>query len=430
MVAEGRYTLPHRLGWGIVVSASVLLCLEGVLRLCTFELSPLPTIQLTSALHNQHIVFGSDGQCQIEKALIDGNDSTEHVMDPQTFPCIPLQKRIVLLGGSTIQGYGVSSQQNVRAYLETLVSDAYDVVNMGAASYTSSQIKEMLPEVWSLQPDVIVVYSGHNDVIFYPEIQSLLMSNHQKIEQVRFLRHSSIFRALESTLLPTEHLPLRFDQQLQSVYQQSFSPPSTLQEIPQTHQHAIFHETNIQALWRDNIETIVEEAQQRSVQVILVTPTFRIDAPILGGLYNTKMTQEVFDEQEHCESLLQQPLPLSDPLWSTCLNSNLHYSPLHFQYGKLLWNQQDRQGAYRVWSAIREVTPAMYLGHFPERWSGDLESISTDKGVPLINFYRLWGSEQARLNSTRYFLDSLHFNASGHQLLAQEIVQQLEGLSE
>ena len=125
-------------------------------------------------------------------------------MTPQTFSCVPNQSRIILLGGSTVQGYGVTPKENLQAHLNKLTSPTHDVVNLGAAGYTSSQIVDMLPEVWSLQPDVLVLYTGHNDVIFYPEIQSLFESQETKIELWRKLRKSRFFQWLENTLLPRE----------------------------------------------------------------------------------------------------------------------------------------------------------------------------------------------------------------------------------
>ena len=411
---------------GFVIALSLMCLGEILIRfLPSPVLSPLPSLNLHSQLHAHHIVQNGD-DCSIHPDLTKGDDSTQQVMTPQTFSCIPNQSRIILLGGSTVQGYGVSPKENLQAHLNKLTSPTYDVVNLGAAGYTSSQIVDMLPEVWSLQPDVLVIYTGHNDVIFYPEIQSLFESQETKIELWRKLRTSRIFQWLEKTLLPRETLSLTFNQRLKSVYDESTDIPKTSEDILESHRKAVFHESNILELLKYNITTIIDEANKRNVRVIVVSPTHNVKAPLLGGLFATTMTQDDIQDFEPCLNLVNHPQPLENPLWKTCLELNPTYGPLVYQHGKMMLNQKSQQTAIERMKLARVHTPAIYQGHFPERWVSDLKTIQQNQHTGWVNLFEEWNNNQNHRNLDPYFIDSIHLSSLGHQRLATLIWSEIQ----
>lgn len=78
--------------------------------------------------------------------------------------------RIVCLGGSTTYSYAVADGEDYpsqleRALAERLPGRAIEVVNAGVESYTSAEsLANLMFRVLDLQPDVVVVYHGANDV--------------------------------------------------------------------------------------------------------------------------------------------------------------------------------------------------------------------------------------------------------------------------
>ena len=88
--------------------------------------------------------------------------------------------RIVLLGGSTMAGYGVDDDQTIDAYMRTLMKSRYpnscvEVVNLALGGYDSYQDYERLRvDGLRLSPDVIVLHTGINDVrnARYPDLGS------------------------------------------------------------------------------------------------------------------------------------------------------------------------------------------------------------------------------------------------------------------
>ena len=424
------YLFKQKTRWTIIVLLVFLLSIEvGAGLLGDPVLNPLPSVDLRLSLHKQHVVETSSG-CEIHPDLTKGADSTVQVMSPQTFPCLPSNRRVVLLGGSTVQGYGVSKTENLQAKLSVLSEREYDIVNLGAAGYTSSQIVEMLPEVWALKPDVLVVYTGHNDVIFYPEVQQVFEENQRLIEVRRTLRKSHAFQWFESSMLPIEIQEVGFDNRLKSVYDQIVEVPTTAEHIKESHVDALFHEENIQALLMFNIQQVLNQASARGIGVVLVSPIHRIDAPILGGLFDATMENEDISSFTPCLDMLARPKAWNDPIWQECLDRNGNYGPLRFQYGKMLWNQRRYSDAYSEWRLARSHTPAIYQGHFPERWTGNLKGVCLQFGVRFVDLFGSWHTQSKFVQSHGLFVDSIHLNAQGNAVLASILWEEIQQLDE
>ncbi len=90
--------------------------------------------------------------------------------------------RIVALGGSTTYSSGVDDYEKsypslLEAYLRESGFDAVEVINAGASGYTSHQnLINLQFRVLPLEPDLIIVYQGFNDIqarFVYPSSQYL-----------------------------------------------------------------------------------------------------------------------------------------------------------------------------------------------------------------------------------------------------------------
>jgi len=80
------------------------------------------------------------------------------------------RRRVVVLGGSAVFGSGASSDAatfpaRLQAGLRTRAGRDVEVVNGGAPAYVSGQeLARLIYEVIDLEPDVVIVYDGFNDL--------------------------------------------------------------------------------------------------------------------------------------------------------------------------------------------------------------------------------------------------------------------------
>jgi tetratricopeptide (TPR) repeat protein len=82
----------------------------------------------------------------------------------------PDEVRIFCLGGSTVQGRPFAVETSFTTWLELGLQAAdprrqWDVVNCGGVSYASYRLAPILEEVLGYEPDLIIVYTGHNEFL-------------------------------------------------------------------------------------------------------------------------------------------------------------------------------------------------------------------------------------------------------------------------
>ena len=82
----------------------------------------------------------------------------------------PNEYRIFCLGGSTVQGRPFAIETSFTTWLELNLRLAdprrkWEVVNCGGVSYATYRLVPILQEVFGYQPDLIVLYTGHNEFL-------------------------------------------------------------------------------------------------------------------------------------------------------------------------------------------------------------------------------------------------------------------------
>lgn len=80
----------------------------------------------------------------------------------------PATFRIFCLGGSTTAGFPFDCQVPFPQQLKYLLSRAYpghlfEVLNLGISAVNSHTVLDLLPEILDKQPDLILIYMGHNE---------------------------------------------------------------------------------------------------------------------------------------------------------------------------------------------------------------------------------------------------------------------------
>ncbi len=78
--------------------------------------------------------------------------------------------RVFVLGGSTVQGRPYATETAFPAFLrvhwQTADPDlSLEVVNCGGVSYASYRVAALLDEVLTHQPDLVILYTGHNEFL-------------------------------------------------------------------------------------------------------------------------------------------------------------------------------------------------------------------------------------------------------------------------
>lgn len=170
------------------------------------------------------------------------------------------RRRVLLVGGSNTQGFpGDVLQQRLD---ERAPDPAWEVINLGRAGYGSERVAILVEQAAVLEPDVVVVYSGHNEFVeagFAMELAE--QSTDEGIARLtnlamrlRLVNLMVDALAVDEHVDPTEHAP-----------DQRRAPDSRFKQLSYD-QTRIFFET-----YRRNLRRMVEAARACGAQIVLCT---------------------------------------------------------------------------------------------------------------------------------------------------------------
>ncbi|MBN1858310.1 SGNH/GDSL hydrolase family protein, partial [Candidatus Bipolaricaulota bacterium] len=115
--------------------------------------------------------------------------------------------RIFCLGGSTTYGRPYDDRTSFAGFLRAFLPEMdptrrWEVVNAGGISYASYRIEVLIRELKEYQPDLFVIYTGHNEFL-EDQTYSTLMSTPEPVRRaVGLARWSRTFALMQRVLHP------------------------------------------------------------------------------------------------------------------------------------------------------------------------------------------------------------------------------------
>ena len=376
-----------------------------------------------------------------------GTFSRANGMQWDRFPCQkpPGTFRIVTLGGSSTQGFGVDASQTFATRLEELLAgrtaQPVEVINAGIAGYNTIQIRRMLPYLRFLEPDLYVLYAGHNDYNYF------LVADAAELTPpwVRHLRSMGdrlvSWRALR-TLFQTIHPPPGLSSRPQEGWgrpggarQRAPHLKDTVRPVPEQReqrraltQQEISARDLIDSRFSDNVTALVAEARTLGAQVVLLSPVCRVrDAPV---------------DSIHWRDLNDEALARWDGAWRRARDAHNHeaaasleqalaiddsYSHLRHLAGELARDAGRYQEARAHYLAAMDWNPPTSMDRAPPHHAQVVAQAARDLGVLYIDLWPVFAeaAELPGLPDDELFLDTIHPNPAGHRLIARTLADAL-----
>ncbi len=178
--------------------------------------------------------------------------------------------RVFFLGGSSVfnlSGDGIPefprcTMDLLHARLKEVVGDgkSVEIINAGGNSYGTHRLVRVASEVLEYQPDLLLVYSGHNE---FQEVEQLALARPEHVRLQRILYGSAFCRFLRDRFASVQMARLR------SRNEEILSNPNpnTIKTVlsPVSPEEM---EERMQA-YRNNIALIVSACQARGVSIVL-----------------------------------------------------------------------------------------------------------------------------------------------------------------
>ena len=327
--------------------------------------------------------------------------------------------RIFVLGGSTARGYPYYYNGSFSSMLRVMLQKSYpniyfEVVNLAMVAVNSYTVQDIAREIWRYQPDLVLVYSGHNEFYGALGVGSLeqlgtsrklvltyLWLNRFKTVQLLRQLARGIMGALgggTSELAPNmtlmEHLAAR----------RSIAHGSPLYRKAMT-------------IFQQNMAEVVELCRNHRVPLLLGTLVSNVhhQPPFTDTFHpetDTATWQQLF------RKALQAPPHQADSLFQQLFHLDDFPASAHFQYARLAESQQRWDSAYVHFYRAKDYDGLRFRAS--EDFNGILQELASVSGAILVPIRRSFESHSPHhLPGKELFLEHLHPNLQGYFLMAR-----------
>ena len=346
-------------------------------------------------------------------------------------------RRIFCLGGSTVQGRPFKIETSFPTWLEISLNAAeparrWEVINCGGVSYASYRLLPILEEVLQYEPDLIIIYTGHNEFL---EARSC--------DQIK--RRGRLLNTLLGGVSQLRSFTLFREGCLRLQGRSSLEPPPGRPILPTEVDALLDYRGGLEAYRRDveqrdavvqqfggNLRRMIELARRADVEVVLVNPVSNMrDCPPFKALPGDELTLEQrLQWRSLCdaagERLQAEP---GDLLGATDLYEQAcRLDPDHADGFYNLAHCYDAAGlavdAREAFLQAKEldICPLRTL----ESMNETVLEIARETDTPLCDAQALFESRSpGGIVGSRWLLDHVHPGITGHQLLADALAEKL-----
>ena len=344
--------------------------------------------------------------------------------------------RIFCLGGSTTYGRPYDDRTSFAGWLRELLpvvqpETNWEVINAGGISYASYRVAALMEELAEYQPDLFIVYTGHNEFLeerTYPTLRSLPPS---LTSTLSWLSRTRVWAALSLVIdrfKPADPSRDRDRMMLPDRVSARLDRAAGLDLY--VRDDAL--ETQILAHYRMSLERIVDISRSSDAELILVTPASNLKD---FSPFKSQHTDDLSARDEAISSrLLQEALGFaregrSDQvldITSQAIKLDPRYADLHYLQGQaLLAMGRFREAKAAFERAVEEdVCPLRALPISREI----IVEVASQKAVTLVDFVAvleglLENTVGHSIPGEESFVDHVHPTVGGHRILAAKIVE-------
>ncbi len=339
--------------------------------------------------------------------------------------------RIFTLGGSTTHGYPYDDTTSFSGWLrefllETDDSRQYEVINAGGISYATHRISLVMNELVRYEPDLFIIYTGHNEFLERLTYASMLDTPSAVSGLGGFLSGTRTFSVISSLVRPTAETVSNDDQ---PIDQDKLLDDNKI-GLDDYHRDDR-NEREVLAQYRSNLLRMIDLARKASAKVMLVTPACNLrDWPPWKNEHRAGLSNQELGtwnglvnsaEQAFSRDLFDEALTAIDK----AATIDDRYAGLHFLRGQILDRLGDREQAKQAFIRARDEDVC------PLRTSSRMHTILTDvvaqTNVSLVPFDMLAEehSEQG-IPGDNLFHDHVHPKSESNQILARAIYDEME----
>jgi len=348
--------------------------------------------------------------------------------------------RIFCLGGSTTYGRPYNDTTSFAGWLRELLPSAdprrrWEVINAGGISYASYRVASLMNELALYEPDLFIIYSGHNEFLEERSYGALRDAPGAIKSTAALLARTRTWTAMSLVMKRMNILSSsKPDQRVRLTGEvdtllENFGP-DIYKRDDNLHDKILMH-------YRVSLKRMVDIAESVNADVIFVTPASNLkDFSPFKSQYTDGLSES---DRLRVENLLANAVELiRESRWSEALKIldealviDPRFAELHYRRGKVLFALGQHEKAKAAFRRARDedICPLRALSPMQET----LAEVSRETGTPLVDFVdlveqRLSAEQGHRVPGEEYFLDHVHPTTEGNRMLAIRLVEAMSEL--
>lgn len=337
--------------------------------------------------------------------------------------------RIFSVGGSTTYGRPYDDSTSftgwLREYLAAAAPDRHwEVINAGGISYASYRVALLMEELIRYEPDLFIVYSGHNEFLerrTYGEVQDMPRAvRGLGVLAARTRTGGLIQRIIDGARSANSAPASQLDGEVVTLLDHSIGPQAFSRD-DRLREQILRH-------YRFNLARICDIARSVGARVIFVNPASNLAdcSPFKSEHRAGLVPAELANWQEAMRAAQQfsSNAPPSEALASLDAGIRIddRHAQSHFARGRLLARLgrfEDARAAYER-ARDEDVCPLRALSSMPDI----VREVAADRGVPFVDFVALQASRSEHgIPGAGVFFDHVHPTIESHRLLALAILE-------
>jgi len=359
----------------------------------------------------------------------------------QIFPAekSPGTRRIFCMGGSTTYGRPYRDVTSfcawLRASLELLAPQSkWEVINAGGISYASYRVAALMEELTKYEPDLFIVYTGHNEFLEERTYGSMRNKN-QWLRRIEIqLRRTRSWGAIESliadagkTLRESKNRGNNEREQLSAEVETRLESSIGLDAYQRDDRLA----SAVLQHFRLNLDRMATIARDAGAEILYAVPAdnLRDCAPFKSETSGTLSAAETtaFGTllEDADDALYREHFERAHTLFSRAVELEPRYAHARYGLGRALMALGSVEEGRRELIAARDedVCPLRALSPIPEI----VREVATSRRASIVDFPAVIAAAEkdSIAPGEDWFLDHVHPTVEGHRLLARHLTQKV-----
>lgn len=346
--------------------------------------------------------------------------------------------RIFCLGGSTTYGRPYDDATSFCGWLRELLPVAdparpWEVINAGGISYASYRVVGVIEELIEHEPDLFVIYSGHNEFLeerTYGGLRDLPGPVKSVVELLARTRTWTALASVMDRFRPSSEK----ESDARNLLPKEVQTKLDRSAGPERYKRDDALKEKILAHYRFSLRRMVELARSKDVDIIFITPASNLkDFSPFKSQHTDGLDKDKLARSEQLLAAAQEQMRQSR--WDEALSAldqalaiDPHYAKLHYRRGKTLLalGRFDEAKAALMRARDEDVLPLRALSSMQEA----VNEVARETGTPLVDFVKL--AEQLDRSEgghgivgEEHFLDHVHPSFKVHRRLAVALIGQM-----